>query len=201
MFTGIIETKGTVDDIISSGTNKTFWIASSISGELKVDQSISHDGVCLTIEEVKNGRHRVTAIEETLVKTNLKSLSPNSMVNLERCLRLNDRLDGHIVQGHVDTTAECTGVTDKNGSWEYSFLFEKRFTHLVIEKGSVAINGTSFTIFNLGAQNFSIAVIPYTYFNTNIQQLRVGDKVNIEFDMMGKYVSRILEQADNFISI
>lgn len=191
MFTGIIETTGTVTEIIRAGTNKTFWIKSPLSTELTVDQSVSHNGVCLTVEEVKNGCHRITAISETLEKTNMNSWEPGTMVNIERCLQLNGRLDGHIVQGHVDTTAECTEIVDKKGSWEFSFSFDEAFSHLIIEKGSISLNGTSLTIFNVGKQNFTVAVIPYTYEHTNIKTLKKGDFVNIEFDMIGKYVSRI----------
>lgn len=191
MFTGIIETTGTVTEIIQAGTNKTFWIKSPLSAELTVDQSVSHNGVCLTVEEVKNGCHRITAIAETLEKTNMNSWEPGTMVNIERCLQLNGRLDGHIIQGHVDTTAECTEIVDKKGSWEFSFSFDESFSHLIIEKGSISLNGTSLTIFNVGKQNFTVAVIPYTYEHTNIKTLKKGDFVNIEFDMIGKYVSRI----------
>ena len=192
MFTGIIENTGTVKDILINGTNKTFWISSPISNELKIDQSLSHSGVCLTIEEIKDGMHRVTAIEETLLKTNLGQLEPGAIVNLERCMQLNGRLDGHIVQGHVDTVAECTTVVAKEGSWEYSFTFPIEFGPLVIEKGSISLNGISLTCFNVGDNTFSIAVIPYTYSHTNINLLKKGDKVNIEFDMIGKYVTRNL---------
>ena len=191
MFTGIIETTGLITDIITAGTNKTFWITSPISNQLAIDQSISHNGVCLTVEEAASGQHRVTAIEETLLKTNLGNWQKDGTINLERCLQMNGRLDGHIVQGHVDTTAECTAAVDKNGSWQYSFTIDERFSHLIIEKGSIAINGTSLTIFNVGKQNFTVAVIPYTYEHTNIKYLEKGSIVNIEFDMIGKYVSRI----------
>lgn len=191
MFTGIIETTGFITDIITAGTNKTFWIASPISGELSIDQSLSHNGVCLTVEETAGSQHRVTAIEETLLKTNLGNWQKGITINLERCLQMNGRLDGHIVQGHVDTIAECTAADDKNGSWEYSFAIDGRFSHLIIEKGSIAINGTSLTIFNVDKQNFTVAVIPYTYDHTNIKHLEKGSIVNIEFDMIGKYVSRI----------
>ena len=191
MFTGIIETTGNITDVIAAGTNRTFWIASPISAALTIDQSISHNGVCLTVEEAASGQHRVTAIEETLLKTNLGNWQKGCAINLERCLQMNGRLDGHIVQGHVDTTAQCTAAVDKNGSWQYSFTIDERFSHLIIEKGSIAINGTSLTIFNVGKQNFTVAVIPYTYEHTNIKYLEKGSIVNIEFDMIGKYVSRI----------
>jgi riboflavin synthase len=191
MFTGIIESLGRVNAIESKGTNKTFWIASPISHELKVDQSISHNGVCLTVEEQKDNLHRVTAIEETLEKTNLGQWQPGDLVNLERCLIMNGRLDGHIVQGHVDTTATCLDRKDLNGSWEFRFEFPKKFTQLVIEKGSICLNGISLTIFNVKKTRFDIAVIPYTFDHTNIQSVNPGSVVNLEFDMIGKYVSRL----------
>jgi riboflavin synthase len=192
MFTGIIESLGKVQSIETSGTNKTFWIGSSISPELRIDQSISHNGVCLTVEEVKDNLHRVTAIEETLEKTNLNSWQPGDLVNLERCLVMNGRLDGHIVQGHVDATATCLKRRELDGSWEFTFEFPKKFSHLVIEKGSISLNGTSLTIFNVKKTKFDIAVIPYTFDHTNISTIMPGAIVNLEFDMIGKYVSRFL---------
>jgi riboflavin synthase len=194
MFTGIIENTGIVKEVQNNGTNKTFWVTSPLSGELKIDQSLSHNGVCLTIEEIKNGMHRVTAIEETLLKTNLGGWQEGSIVNLERCMQLNGRLDGHIVQGHVDATAECIAVIEKDGSWEYSFTFPEKFSELIIEKGSITLNGISLTIFNVSINNFNVAVIPYTYEHTNINGLQKGDRVNVEFDMLGKYVQRMLQQ-------
>lgn len=191
MFTGIIETTGLVTEIEQNGSNASFWIASSISDSLKIDQSISHNGVCLTVEAVNNGIHKVTAIEETLQKTNLSQLKKGEIINLEQCMQLNGRLDGHIVQGHVDTTAECIKVVDKNGSWEYSFEIDKKFASLIIEKGSITLDGISLTIFNVSKKHFTVAIIPYTFEHTNIQQLRKGNLVNIEFDMIGKYVNRI----------
>jgi riboflavin synthase len=193
MFTGIIETTGTVTDIVSSGSNKSFWISSPLSNELKIDQSIAHNGACLTVEAIKDGQHRVTAIEETLIKTELNNWVKGSIINLEKCLSLSSLLDGHIVQGHVDTVAKCTAITKKDGSYEYSFLFDKKFAPLVIEKGSIAVNGISLTLFNVSENNFSVAIIPYTYQHTNIKQLKTGDAVNIEFDMIGKYVNRMLQ--------
>ena len=191
MFTGIIEALGKVESIQRSGTNTTFWIRSPISTELKVDQSLSHSGVCLTVEEVQENRHRVTAIDETMNKTNLEIWQTDTLVNLERCLQMNGRLDGHIVQGHVDTTAICTGKKDSNGSWEYSFVFPEKFAALVIEKGSISLNGISLTIFNVDVHTFSVAIIPYTYEYTNIRQVEEGSLVNIEFDMIGKYVNKM----------
>ena len=191
MFTGIIESTGTITDCIATGSNKTCWIESPLAGELKVDQSLSHNGVCLTVEEIQGGRHRVTAIDETLLKTNLNAWQPGTLVNLERCMPLNGRLDGHIVQGHVDCTAECTCVVEKDGSWEYSFRFPPAFGHLVIEKGSISLNGISLTIFNIQSDGFTVAIIPYTYEHTNMRELQKGSQVNIEFDVIGKYVARI----------
>jgi riboflavin synthase len=191
MFTGIIESLGKIDTIETNGTNKLFWISSSLSNELKVDQSISHNGVCLTVDQQKEGLHRVTAIEETLEKSNLGGWRPGDLVNLERCLMMNGRLDGHIVQGHVDTTATCIDRKELDGSWEFRFEFPKKFSHLVVEKGSISLNGISLTIFNVKKARFDIAIIPYTFEHTNIQSIKVGDKVNLEFDMIGKYVSRM----------
>ncbi|MEO5890050.1 MAG: riboflavin synthase [Ferruginibacter sp.] len=193
MFTGIIEQKGIIKEVISSGTNKTFWISSSISNEFTVDQSVSHNGVCLTVEEIANGQHRVTAIEETLKKTNLNSWEKDGVVNIERCLQMNGRLDGHIVQGHVDTIATCSAVIEKNGSWEYTFQFDSAFAALVIEKGSITVNGISLTLFNVSDNSFQVAIIPYTFEYTNMQYLKIPDEVNIEFDMIGKYVNRFMQ--------
>ena len=194
MFTGIIENTGIVKEIITNGTNKIFWITSPLSTELKIDQSLSHNGVCLTVEEIKESMHRVTAIAETLAKTNLGQWEPGTVVNLERCMQMNGRLDGHIVQGHVDAVAECTAVIEKDGSWEYRFKFPETFAGLVIEKGSVTLNGTSLTLFNVGKDSFSVAIIPYTYYHTNINNVTKGSLVNIEFDILGKYVQRMLQQ-------
>lgn len=191
MFTGIIETTGTIKSIEKSGTNVSFWVASSLANALKVDQSLSHNGVCLTVEAIENDLHRVTAIEETLQKTNLGSLQTGNVVNLERCMQMNGRLDGHIVQGHVDSTAVCTEAITKDGSWEYRFEIPVAFASLIIEKGSITINGTSLTIFDLTENSFKVAIIPYTYHHTNISSVQVGSVVNIEFDMIGKYVNRM----------
>jgi riboflavin synthase len=194
MFTGIIESLGKIHSIDTNGTNKTFWIESPLGPELKIDQSLSHNGVCLTVEETKGQLHRVTAIEETLEKTSLGSWLPGDLVNLERCMIINGRLDGHIVQGHVDTTATCLQRTDKDGSWEYRFEFPKKFGHLVIEKGSISLNGISLTIFNVKRSKFDIAIIPYTFEHTNIQSVTKGSAVNLEFDIIGKYVTRFHHQ-------
>ena len=192
MFTGIVETQGLIKKITEKGANKTFWIKSTISSKLKPDQSVAHDGVCLTIEEIKGSRHRVTAIAETMAKTSMGEWKAGSTVNLERCLKVNDRLDGHFVQGHVDTTAVCTDKKEKDGSWEFSFQFPLKSGELIIEKGSVAVNGISLTAFNVSANTFDVAIIPYTFEHTNMSSVNVGQKVNIEFDMVGKYINRKL---------
>lgn len=190
MFTGIIEAKGIIKDITISGTNKTFTIESSIAQALKVDQSVSHNGVCLTVEKRCNNTYHVTAIEETLKKSNLGELIIGDIVNLERCMLMNGRLDGHIVQGHVDDTALCVSINEKNGSWEYCFEINAKFAHLIIEKGSICLNGISLTIFNVTETQFKVAIIPYTYEYTNMKYLKKDDKVNIEFDIIGKYIAK-----------
>ena len=192
MFTGIVESTGIVKEVISNGSNRTFWIESPISRQLKVDQSVSHSGVRLTVEELNSNSHRVTAIKETLKKTNLGDWSAGTNVNLERSLQLGDRLDGHIVQGHVDAVAICKNVIEKNGSWEYTFEFPKKFASLIIEKGSIAINGISLTAFSVKVKNFTVAIIPYTFEHTNINKVTKGTIVNLEFDMIGKYLLRKL---------
>ena len=192
MFTGIIEAFGIIHSIERQGTNATFRISSPISNELKVDQSVSHNGVCLTVEDVKEGVHSVTAIEETLKKTNLLAWEEGTLVNLERCMMMNGRIDGHIVQGHVDTTARCIEKKDTGGSCEFRFQFPQQFSALVIEKGSISLNGISLTVFNVDDSSFSVAIIPYTYSHTNIHKVKEGSTVNIEFDMIGKYVNRML---------
>lgn len=192
MFTGIVETQGIIKKIVEKGSNKTFWIKSRISSKLKVDQSVAHDGACLTVEKTKGNRHQVTAIAETLSKTNLGDWQEGTIVNLERCLRLNDRLDGHFVQGHVDAIAICTKRKEKDGSWEFSFHFPLKFGSLMIEKGSITINGISLTAFNVTGNTFDVAIIPYTFEHTNMNTVQVGQKVNIEFDMLGKYIDRKL---------
>ncbi len=192
MFTGIIETTGVVKDSWQSGSNKSFWIESAISNELKIDQSVSHDGVCLTVEEINGNLHKVTAIEETLMKTTLNSWQKGKEINLERCIQLSARMDGHLVQGHIDTTAECMSKTEVGGSWVYQFQFEstRMFESLIVEKGSIALNGISLTIFDIDRNMFKVAVIPYTYSHTTIKELIPGSKANIEFDIIGKYVLR-----------
>jgi riboflavin synthase len=193
MFTGIIEATGLVKEIITNGSNRSFWVESPLSNEFKPDQSISHSGVCLTVEEIKGSIHRVTAIDETLKKTNLDNWVAGTIVNIERCLAINGRLDGHFVQGHVDTTGKCLERTEKNGSWEFVIEFPKKFAELIIEKGSVCLNGISLTAFKVKKNRFTVAIIPYTFDHTNIQQIIKGDLVNLEFDLLGKYINRKLE--------
>lgn len=188
MFTGIIEAAGEVKEISSIGTNKTFWVQAALLHELKIDQSLAHDGVCLTVEEMNNGLYRVTAVEETLMKTTLSQWKVGSSINLERALRFSDRLDGHFVQGHVDTTGICEKIKDHKGSWEMTFSFPKNFSPLLIEKGSICLNGISLTVFNVKKKTFTVAVIPYTFEHTNLKNLSEGDKVNLEFDLVGKYI-------------
>jgi riboflavin synthase len=192
MFTGIIEALGQVKEVDSNGTNKTFWIQSPLSSAFKVDQSIAHNGVCLTVEEVQDDRHRVTAVQETLEKTALNQWIEGYFVNIERSLLPSSRLDGHFVQGHVDTIGKCEKIEDKKGSWEFTFSFPKQFASLVIEKGSISLNGTSLTVFNVKESTFSVAIIPYTFEHTTLQYLKEGEHVNLEFDMVGKYIVRNL---------
>ena len=197
MFTGIIEQVGQIVGLETSGTNTLFWIESPLGPELNIDQSVSHNGVCLTVEAVNSNKHKVTAIAETLSKTNLNSLKIGDQVNLERCMMLNGRIDGHLVQGHVDCTGTCISVSNKNGSWEYEFKIPDRFSSFIIEKGSISLNGISLTIFNVTLHSFCVAIIPYTYEHTNLRFLKQGDSVNIEFDMIGKYVNRMKAVNEN----
>jgi riboflavin synthase len=190
MFTGIIESTGLVKEVITNGSNRTFWIVSALSPQLKIDQSVSHSGICLTVEEIKENCHRVTAIDETLQKTNIGDWKEGSLINLERCLQLNARIDGHLVQGHVDAAATCTKRKEKKGSWEFEFEFNKKFAELIIEKGSICINGISLTAFNVKKKSFGVAIIPYTFEHTNVKEVQKGDSVNLEFDMIGKYLAR-----------
>ena len=195
MFTGIIETLGKVIDIKREAGNIHFTIASQISDELKIDQSVAHNGVCLTVINVSEGSHTVTAITETLEKSCLGGLKINDLVNLERCMQLNGRLDGHIVQGHVDQTAECIELKEMNGSWEYTFSYDPSAGNVTVEKGSITVNGISLTVVNSKDNSFSVAIIPYTYEHTNLQQVKEGDQVNLEFDIIGKYVARLMQRA------
>ena len=186
MFTGIIEALGTVKGIQEEGTNRTFEVESTIAHELKIDQSVAHNGVCLTVVAVEGDRYKVTAIDETLKKTNLGNWQENTLVNLERCMPANGRFDGHIVQGHVDETAVCTGRKEQDGSWLFDFEYAAESGNITVEKGSVTINGVSLTCFNSQENSFRVAIIPYTYEHTNFRDLREGDRVNLEFDIVVK---------------
>ena len=192
MFTGIVESLGKVEEIIQDGSNVDFAISSPISHELKIDQSISHNGVCLTVTKVDDGKHWVTAIDETLKKSNLGNIEIGHQVNLERCMKVDGRFDGHIVQGHVDTIATVKEISDENGSWLFTFKLAE--SGLVVEKGSICINGTSLTCFGVDKKSFSVAIIPYTFEHTNFNQLKVGSTVNIEFDIIGKYIHLIVNK-------
>jgi riboflavin synthase len=192
MFTGIIETLGTVVDIRKEQSNVHFKISSAIAAELKIDQSVAHNGVCLTVVEIKDNIHTVTAIDETLSKTNLGELKTGDLVNLERCMPASGRFDGHIVQGHIDGLGKCTGIEDQDGSWLFHFQHEDTPEYMTVEKGSITINGVSLTCFNSKPGSFSVAIIPYTYEHTNFKNLKEGMYVNLEFDIVGKYVKRIL---------
>jgi riboflavin synthase len=192
MFTGIVEAIGEVKAVLQEGTNKTFTLASSLAGDFKIDQSVNHNGVCLTVVAVDGDTYKVTAIEETLSKTNLGLLVPGSKVNLERCMPANGRFDGHIVQGHVDQTGVCTNVEERDGSWLFDFEYDSSNGNITVEKGSICINGVSLTVFNSKENAFRVAIIPYTYSFTNFHSLKAGDSVNLEFDILGKYIKRIL---------
>ncbi|MBL0309539.1 MAG: riboflavin synthase [Bacteroidetes bacterium] len=195
MFTGIIEVIGKVIHLEKAGSNVDLIIESPISEELKIDQSVSHNGVCLTVVEVKGRTHRVTAIDETLRKSNLGTLKIGDNLNLERCTKVGERLDGHIVQGHVDQCGECLAVENQNGSWIYQFKYLPSVQNLVVEKGSICINGISLTAFDASRNTFKVAIIPYTYNHTNIKHVKIGSLVNLEFDIIGKYVARMMEGA------
>lgn len=190
MFTGIIESLGIVENISLIGTNKEFTISSSISNELKVDQSLAHNGVCLTVTAIENGRHQVTAIDETLHRSNLGHLKVGQSINLERAMSGLSRFDGHLVQGHVDTVGSVTEVIDKDGSWIFTFNFPKENEHLLVDKGSVCVNGVSLTVNNPTHNTFQVAIIPYTFEHTTFNHLNPGDSVNLEFDILGKYIAR-----------
>jgi riboflavin synthase len=193
MFTGIIEAIGTVKQMKKEGTNLHFFVESSISNELKIDQSVSHEGVCLTVTKVASGGHWVTAIDETLKKSNLGSLKIEAQVNLERCMIANGRFDGHVVQGHVDQTGKVVSVREENGSWLFNFQYDSSLGNITVEKGSISVNGVSLTCFDSKENSFTVAIIPYTYEHTTFHQLKKGDSVNLEFDIIGKYVQRILK--------
>lgn len=196
MFTGIIETTGRILRVSREAGNIHFTIQSAISKELKIDQSVAHDGVCLTVVALdsENQSHTVTAIEETLNKSNLESWAEGRLVNLERCMVMNGRLDGHIVQGHVDHTATCIEAIETNGSWKYTFRYEGK-EHVTVEKGSITVNGVSLTVVDSKDNEFSVAIIPYTHEHTGFHQLKSGDTVNLEFDIVGKYVARLLNRS------
>jgi len=193
MFTGIIEAEGVVQNVSDDRTNKIFWIKSTISSQLRIDESLSHNGVCLTIEDVNDNAHRVTAIQETLDNTNLQNWKEGDIINLERSMQMNGRIDGHIVQGHVDGTGSCISTKDLGGSFEYMFSFDEDKGALIIEKGSICVNGVSLTAFNVTKNAFTVAIIPYTFEHTNFKNTKEGDLVNLEFDMLGKYVVRMIQ--------
>jgi riboflavin synthase len=192
VFTGIIETSGKVVELRPDQGNLHITIASPVSGELKIDQSVSHNGVCLTVIGLEPGKHIVTAITETLRKSNVGKLKIGDLVNLERCMQLNDRLDGHIVQGHVDQTGTCLEVKELQGSWLYRIKYDPSQGNVTVEKGSVCLNGISLTVVDSQEDTFSVHIIPYTYEHTNLKEVKAGDSLNIEFDIIGKYVSRLL---------
>ncbi|HEY8930816.1 MAG TPA: riboflavin synthase [Mucilaginibacter sp.] len=194
MFTGIIETLGTVTGLVHDQGNLHITVESAVAAELKIDQSVAHNGVCLTVIALADGKHTVTAIEETLNKTNIGELKVGDLVNLERCMQMNARLDGHIVQGHVDQTAKCIAFKELDGSWEYTFEYDTAPGNVTVEKGSICVNGISLTVVNSHNNSFSVAIIPYTFEHTNLQQVRVGAAVNLEFDIIGKYVARLMQR-------
>lgn len=201
MFTGIIETLGVIEEIRKEEDNLHITISSSITNELKIDQSVAHNGVCLTVVGIQNEKYTVTAIKETILKTNLGEWRIADVVNLERAMKLGDRLDGHIVQGHVDQIGFCKSIEESNGSWYFTFEYDAALHNLTIEKGSITINGVSLTVVNSKENEFSVAIIPYTYEHTNFKNFKVGTKINLEFDVIGKYVSKLYriknEKASN----
>lgn len=192
MFTGIIEELAEVVAVTPKGGNVDLTVKSNLTKELKIDQSVAHNGVCLTVVEIENDTYTVTAIEETLNRTNIGQLKSGDFINLERCTQIGARLDGHIVQGHVDTLGNCTKIVELDGSWEYYFTYNS--DDVTVEKGSITVNGTSLTVCESGKNNFSVAIIPYTYNNTFFKYLKVGDKVNLEFDIVGKYVAKLMNR-------
>ncbi|WP_396217558.1 riboflavin synthase [Flavobacterium sp.] len=193
MFTGIIETIGIISDIKKDQGNVHLTIQTNITNELKIDQSVAHNGVCLTVVEIFDNKHVVTAIQETINKTTLGLWKIGDKVNIERAMKLGDRLDGHIVQGHVDQTAVCTSIQEKSGSWEFTFEYDTALNNITIEKGSITVNGTSLTVVNSAKNSFSVAIIPYTYEHTIFHTFEIGTKVNLEFDVVGKYIARMYE--------
>jgi riboflavin synthase len=194
MFTGIIESLAKIEEVLEQGTNKHFLFSISISNELKIDQSVSHNGICLTVTSIDNGKHWDTEIQETLQVTTLGKLRRGDQVNLERCMLNNGRFDGHIVQGHVDQTGIVKSIKDENGSWLFEFEYNPGSGNVTVEKGSISVNGVSLTCFNSRDGRFSVAIIPYTFENTSFGQLKPGDAVNLEFDIIGKYVKRLLDK-------
>jgi riboflavin synthase len=197
MFTGIIESLGKVEKLEKEGSNLHITISSTLSSALKIDQSVSHNGVCLTVVNIENDQYIVTAIEETLVRTNLGLLKIGDTVNLERAMLSSARLDGHMVQGHVDATATCLGVEERDGSWYYRFNYQPSPEHLLVDKGSICINGVSLTVVEPIEDTFSVAIIPYTYANTTFKNLKKGSTINLEFDIIGKYIGRYFEVYKN----
>ena len=194
MFTGIIEDLGILKKIEKNGGNVNLYFESKLTQELKIDQSLSHNGVCLTVVSIENNVYKVTAVKETLKKSNLGELKIDSIINLERAMKSNGRLDGHYVQGHVDQTGKCLNVRETDGSWYYEFEYDNISSNVTIEKGSIAINGVSLTVVDSKLNGFSVAIIPYTYNNTNFKKIQRGDTVNIEFDMIGKYISKLMDK-------
>lgn len=191
MFTGIIETLGIIKDLKKENDNLHITVSSTITHELKIDQSVAHNGVCLTVVAIDNDTFTVTAIKETIQKTNLADWNIGDLVNIERAMKLGDRLDGHIVQGHVDQTGTCKSIEEANGSWYFTFEYDRSLNNITIEKGSITVNGVSLTVVNSKESEFSVAIIPYTYENTNFKNFKVGTKINLEFDVVGKYVARL----------
>jgi len=193
MFTGIIEDLGVVSFLRREFDNLHISIESNITSQLKIDQSVSHNGVCLTVIDIKDSIYTITAIQETLQKTNLSYLKVGDSINLERAMKLGDRLDGHIVQGHVDQIGSCTNIVEENGSWVFTFNYNPNKNNITIEKGSITINGASLTVINSNKNEFSVAIIPYTYKNTNFNNIKINDTVNLEFDVIGKYVAKLMQ--------
>ncbi|MHA8107817.1 riboflavin synthase [Aquirufa sp. A-Brett2-W8] len=194
MFTGIVEAMGSLVRKEAKGTNVEFWFTSPFTQELKVDQSLAHNGVCLTVVEIQGEQYRVTAIDETLQKTNMGDVVIGQKVNLERCMAANARFDGHIVQGHVDLTGICTEIKDQQGSWEYRFSYPASSGHVTVEKGSICVNGTSLTVVDSQDDSFTVCIIPYTYEHTVFHQIKLGDRVNLEFDILGKYIKKLMQR-------
>jgi riboflavin synthase len=191
MFTGIIETLGIIKEIEKEQGNLHITVASEITHELKIDQSVAHNGICLTVVKIVANEYTVTAIQETIDKTSIGTWQVGDILNLERAMKLGDRLDGHIVQGHVDQTGICTQITEANGSWVFTFSYDPNLSNITIEKGSITVNGTSLTVVNSAHHSFSVAIIPYTYEHTNFHTYKIGAQVNLEFDVIGKYVARL----------